>query len=179
MRFASVLLPALAPLVVAFAPQSKPFAESRLLLQTKLAPEIPAPKDISYGEESRKYRRTVYSHDDWVKFRSPDRFLRNLYSLFASGVYKNLGREVTATTAVAIAVVAWNALTGGYKDFSGVAHEAMIQNAFLPMLTLPLTPFTLVSPSLGLLLGKCSPATRRTTQIQIHGLNTSNPTLGF
>lgn len=153
MLFTSVVLLALASQVSAFAPQSKTALDTRLFRQTKLAPEIPAPKDISYGEESRKYRRTVYSHDDWVKFRSPDRFVRNLYSLFVSGVYKNLGREVTATTSVAAIVVAWNALTGGYTDFSGVAHEAVIQNTFLPMLTLPMVPFTLVSPSLGLLLG--------------------------
>lgn len=44
--------------------------------------------DIPYGETSRQYRRTVYTHDDWVKHRSPDRFLRNLASIPASGIYK-------------------------------------------------------------------------------------------
>jgi hypothetical protein len=43
---------------------------------------------IPYGEESRKYRRTVYSHDDWIKHRSPDRFLKNLLSTSKSGIYK-------------------------------------------------------------------------------------------
>jgi len=67
-----------------------------------------------------------------------------------SGVYKSLGREVFATTAIATFLVVYNALTGGYTDFSGVQHEAVI--TALPQLTLPLTPFTLLSPSLGLLL---------------------------
>lgn len=44
--------------------------------------------EIPYGEESRKFRRTVYSHDDWVKHRSPDRFIKNILSTTKSGIYK-------------------------------------------------------------------------------------------
>lgn len=44
--------------------------------------------EIPYGEESRKYRRTVYSHEDWVKHRSPDRFIKNILSTTKSGIYK-------------------------------------------------------------------------------------------
>jgi len=73
-----------------------------------------------------------------------------LSSLFSSGVYKSIGKEVFATVAVASFIVFWNALTGGYTDLSGVQHDAII--TALPELTLPLTPFTLLSPSLGLLL---------------------------
>jgi hypothetical protein len=51
-------------------------------------PKLQKPKDISYGEASRKFRRDVYSHDDWVRHRSADRFLRNLNSIVTSGVYK-------------------------------------------------------------------------------------------
>ena len=43
-------------------------------------------KDISYGEDSRKYRRTVYSHDDWKLHRSQDRFVYYLAAIFKSGV---------------------------------------------------------------------------------------------
>lgn len=43
-------------------------------------------KDISFGEDSRKYRRTVYSHDDWKKHRSQDRFVYYLAAIFKSGV---------------------------------------------------------------------------------------------
>ena len=70
--------------------------------------------------------------------------------MFSSGVYKNLGREVTATTAVAAFVCLWNCLAGGYTDFEGVKHAAVASG--VPLLGLPLAAFSLTSPSLGLLL---------------------------
>jgi ion channel-forming bestrophin family protein len=145
-----------APGTAAFAPSSLPgvrVSTTAVHGNTKFAPSLPPIKDISYGEESRKYRRTVYSHDDWRKHRSPDRFLYYIVSLFSSGIYKNLGREVTATTAIATFIVLYNAVTGGYTDFEGIKHAAVISSEWLPMLGLPLAPFTLSTPSLGLLLG--------------------------
>lgn len=55
--------------------------------------------DMPYGEESRKFRRTVYTHDDWVKHRSPDRFFTNLLTTTTSGIYKVrcIGHHVTTT----------------------------------------------------------------------------------
>lgn len=132
-------------------------APTKLLGTTKAPPSIPAPKSISYGEASRPYRRTVYSHDDWVKHRSPDRFFRNIKSITNSGVYKNIGREVMTTTAVATFIVLWNMLTGGYTDLDGVAQAAKLSLPFISTLSLPLAPFNLASPSLGLLLGKSFP----------------------
>lgn len=126
---------------------------TQLFENTKEAPTMPPLRDISYGEESRKYRRTVYSHDDWRKHRSPDRFFYYLRSIVNSGVYKNLSQEVATTTAVASFVVVYNALTGGATGLSGVDHDAWLSE--LPMVTLPLAAFTLSSPSLGLLLGTC------------------------
>lgn len=157
-RFNSAIIIALTALVSisqgsAFAPTSTSSRVETLLYgNTKLPPAIPMPKATSYGEESRKYRRTVFTHDDWVKHRSPDRFIRNLSSIWASGVYKNLANEVIATTSVATFVVLYNMMVGGYTDFGGVPHEAPIQG--LLQVGLPLAPFTLSSPSLGLLLGK-------------------------
>jgi len=120
---------------------------------TKVAPDLMPPiKNISYGEDSRQYRRTVYTHDDWRKHRRTDRFIYYLRSLTSSGIYKSLGREVTATTAVAMFLCIYNALVGGYTDFEGVQHGAVITDSLLPLLGLPMTPFTLSSPSLGLLL---------------------------
>jgi predicted membrane chloride channel (bestrophin family) len=107
--------------------------------------------NVPGGEEQRKYRRTVYTHDDWKKHRSPDRFIYYLSAVFNSGVYKNLSREVTTTTAVAAFVCGWNALTGTWTDVNQVTHPGMLQGVF-PMLTMPLAFFTLSSPSLGLLL---------------------------
>lgn len=109
-------------------------------------------RDISYGEESRKYRRTIYTHDDWVFHRSPDRFWRNLLAIANSGVYKNVQKEILATTGVATFVVLYNGLVGGFQDFSGNQMEALIQSPLLPVFGLPMAPFTLSSPSLGLLL---------------------------
>jgi hypothetical protein len=51
-------------------------------------PKLGKAKNIEYGERSRTYRRTVYGHDDWVRHRSPDRFVRNLASITNSGIYK-------------------------------------------------------------------------------------------
>ena len=110
--------------------------------------------NVPSGEEQRKFRRTVYSHDDWKKHRSQDRFFYYLLAIFKSGVYKNLGREVWTATLIATFVVVYNAVVGGYQDLDGVQQAALISSPYLPILTLPLTAFTLTSPSLGLLLGK-------------------------
>mmetsp|Transcript_15001 Transcript_15001/g.32729 ORF Transcript_15001/g.32729 Transcript_15001/m.32729 type:complete len:165 (-) Transcript_15001:120-614(-) len=158
MRLSTVLLLALSPLQAnAFAPQqvATPLVSAAVESSSALQMGPPTPDIVlaeTYGEGSRKYRRTVYTHNEWVKHRSSDRFVRNLSSIFNSGVYKSLAKEVVATTAVATFIVVWNALTGGYTGLDGVQHDAVI--SVLPMLTLPLTPFTLLSPSLGLLLGE-------------------------
>jgi hypothetical protein len=125
--------------------------------ETKIASTIEdLTEDIyqSYGEESRKYRRTVYTHEDWVKHRSSNRFFRNLLSFANSGIYKSLFKEVVATTSVAALIVAWNMLFGEYQDFQSVTHNGPFHDSVIPILALPLAPFTLSSPSLGLLLGK-------------------------
>ncbi len=113
-----------------------------------------APITELYGEGSRKYRRTVYNHDLWVKHRSSDRFVNNLKTLFNSGIYKQIGNEVALTVFVAIFVWGWNLLVGGYQDLAGVQHDAIITEKWAMMVGLPLTPFTILTPSLGLLLGK-------------------------
>jgi len=116
------------------------------------SPPDTATKDIPYGETSRQFRRTVYTHDDWVKHRSPNRFVKNLFSIGSSGIYKNVGREVSSTTTIATLIFLWNMLTVGYDDFNQIHHAPIIDNYYVPGLTLPLTPFTLASGSLGLLL---------------------------
>ena len=54
-----------------------------------------------YGEESRRYRRTVYRHEDWLKHRSETRLLRNLQGTFTSGVVRSLLSEVVAVLLIA------------------------------------------------------------------------------
>jgi hypothetical protein len=107
-----------------------------------------------YGEESRQFRRTVYTQEDWVRHRSPDRFNRNLASFTSSGIYKSLFKEVVATTTVASFVVVWNMIFGEYQDLLSITHNGLMHDSLIPIFNLPMSPFTLSSPSLGLLLGK-------------------------
>jgi len=104
----------------------------------------------SYIETSRQYRRTRFQHDDWLLHRSPDRFFKNLRTSVFSGIYRGIAKEVATVTGIAVFIWAWNLFLGeGYTGLDGLHHEPI---AHLPLLTLPLTPFTLASPSLGLLL---------------------------
>ena len=59
----------------------------------------------AYAEESRKYRRTVYMHDEWTKHRSSDRFQNNMKTIFQSGVSQSLSTELTFITSIAAFVV--------------------------------------------------------------------------
>ena len=113
-----------------------------------------APVTELFGEGSRKYRRTVYTHDQWVKHRSSDRFINNLRTLPNSGIYKQVGKEVFLTTSIAISVCVWNALVGGYEDFGGVMHDPVIAESWAVKVGMPMTPFTVLNSSLGLLLGE-------------------------
>lgn len=112
-----------------------------------------------YGEESRKYRRTAYAWDDWVKHRSPDRFFYNLGTMIQSGLLRSVLKEVSVVAAIATVCVLWNcALVDGWSDFAGGHHGPLFPLAEgrastdIPRLSLPLTPFTLSSSALGLLL---------------------------
>jgi hypothetical protein len=102
-------------------------------------------------EMARRYRRTVYTHDDWKKHRQSNRFIIYLGSMFRSGVFENSKNEVLLTTALATFLCVYNGLKGGYTDLSGVAHAAPLPGQ---VLGLPLTAFTLTGSSLGLLLSK-------------------------
>lgn len=94
---------------------------------------------VPYGEASRKYRRTVYSHKDWVRHRSNNRLVENVRGMFISGVIRQLQREIALIASVATFCVVWNDLL-------------VPSNDMLPHLCLPMLPFTLSSPALGLLL---------------------------
>jgi hypothetical protein len=76
---------------------SSPSATKRST-QLRMYSEVPV-----YGEESRKYRRMVYTHDDWVKHRSPDRYWNNLKTTTKSGIYKvNLRKRERHSTFVVL-----------------------------------------------------------------------------
>jgi ion channel-forming bestrophin family protein len=106
---------------------------------------------INYAENSRRFRRTYFNHDDWVKQRGNDRFIKTMLTTFQSGVVRQLLPKLCLVALTATFVCMWNAfLVTGYQDLQGVHHEAFVQNVRL--LCLPIEPFTLSSPALGLLL---------------------------
>jgi len=113
------------------------------------AKDVVLMKNLPLGEAQRPFRRTVYTHDDWKKHRSQDRFFYYLLAIFKSGVYKNLGREVGTVTALSVLLVIFNGLNGGFTDLAGVEHAALLP---FGKVGIPLAAFTLTSPSLGLLL---------------------------
>ena len=108
----------------------------------------------AYAEESRKFRRTVYMHDEWVKHRSSERFFRNLNTLSSSGVGKALKVELAFVTGAAVFCVLMNMLFTGYTDFSGVVQEAPLAaiGKEIGPISLPALPFTIAMPALSLLL---------------------------
>ena len=113
------------------------------------------PPEKAYGETSRQFRRSFFTHKDWMKHRSENRFIKNVMTTVKSGVVRQLAGQVGFVILTSSFVVAWNSLlVEGYVDFSAVHHDALIQSG-LPLMKLPIEPFTLSSPALGLLLGEC------------------------
>jgi len=106
----------------------------------------------SYGEESRKYRRSYFSAGDWVRTRRPDRFVNNLATTFQSGLIRQLSIELPVITATAAFVCLYNDLfIEGWSDIYGIHHAKLI-NIGLPALQIPFAPFSLPVAALGLLL---------------------------
>jgi len=105
---------------------------------------------MSYGEASRKYRRTQYTHEDWVKHRSDDRILKNFATILDSGIARQLVKEVGITAGVAGIAWLYNMFfVFGYEDLSNVHHDPLTH--WVP-LVLPGAPFSFASPALALLL---------------------------
>lgn len=103
-----------------------------------------------YQETSRKYRRTVFVHDNWPKHRSTQRFKDTLQNTLASGIVRTRYQELGFVAAVAAALTVYNGLVGGFMDLEGTKQAALIPH--LTQLTIPISLFTLTSPTLGLLL---------------------------
>ena len=97
---------------------------------------------VPYGESSRQYRRTEFTHEDWLQHRSSGRSVTNLKGIFFSGIVRQLQTEVKLVSLVALAIVVWN----------GVLVPSEASGGLLPYISLPSLPFTLSSPALGLLL---------------------------
>jgi hypothetical protein len=110
----------------------------------------------AYAEESRQYRRTVYMHDEWVKHRSSERFLKNLRTINQSGVSSALGMELGFITATAVFCVLANMMFHGYQDFSGALQPSPLAGVpvlnTIKSLSLPAFTFSIGMPALSLLL---------------------------
>ena len=108
----------------------------------------------TYSETQRSDRRTVFMHDDWVRHRSSERFIRNMRSIGSSGINQALSKELAFVTLAATFVVVMNMLLVSYQDFGGTMHVGLL-NAFdndIRALRLPALPFTISLPALSLLL---------------------------
>jgi len=110
----------------------------------------------AYAEESRQYRRTVYMHDEWVKHRSSERFIKNLRTSFRSGVSQALRMELGVVLFISVLCVLVNMYLTGYHDFSGNLHKSPFQASplvrLIKKIALPVFPFTIAMPALSLLL---------------------------
>ena len=114
---------------------------------------VAAPIKQNYAEESRKFRRTVYMHEEWVRHRSSERFFRNMMTITKSGVGQNLGTELAVVTGSAIFAVIINCILGSYQDLDGVKHMGPLAEFWLGgPVSLPAMPFTVAMPALSLLL---------------------------
>jgi len=108
----------------------------------------------AYTEMQRQDRRTIFMHDDWVRHRSSQRFLRNIRTIGSSGINQALSTELTFVTLVAVFIVVSNMIFFSYTDFAGIKHPGPLNflDANIKALSLPALPFTISLPALSLLL---------------------------
>jgi predicted membrane chloride channel (bestrophin family) len=103
-----------------------------------------------FQEATRPYRRTVFMHDQWVETRSTDRFFKSINSLFESGVLRARYKEIAIVMGFASFLAVWNSIAGGYYDLDNVKQAPLIEH--LPVVSVPLSIFSLTAPTLGLLI---------------------------
>ena len=100
-----------------------------------------------YKESSRVYRRPVFKESDWAEFRASDRLFKNLKTMFISGTVRGLLAEVGSVLVVSTIVWITN-----FIILSGLLEEFGISRQVTSLVSLPVLPFQLSSPALGLLL---------------------------
>lgn len=128
--------------------------DTRSLQRMSMLTEEDLERFQSYGEASRMFRRSYFSHSDWLHARRDGRFYYNINSILASGIARQLGKALGLVAGISTLIVVWNTLlVAGFDDFAGVYHNPLIESSdSIPLLQLPMDPFTLSSPALGLLL---------------------------
>ena len=91
-------------------------------------------------ESNRKFRRTVYGASDWRRHRSSSRHFNELFNMPFSNILRGVFPQSFCVAVFSLFVYVYNKvieLKGG---------------TYLPLLSFPPLPFSLTSPSLGLLL---------------------------
>ena len=109
-------------------------------------------ENCDYSERHRKDRRTVFMHEDWVRHRSSERFLRNMRSIFESSISISLQKELTFVTMAAVFVTVFNMVFVTYLDFDGARHVGPLIGLPHQTMALPALPFSISLPALSLLL---------------------------
>ena len=96
-------------------------------------------------EKNRKFRRTVFTREDWIKHRDNKRYLRDFFSMPFSLVLRGL-------TVQALSVMLWSIFLVLYN--MTIEHLIFVFKLTIPIpvLSLPSLPVSLMSSSLGLLL---------------------------
>lgn len=108
----------------------------------------------TFAEKSRKFRRTVFTHEDWVRHRSSDRFWRNLVTTLDSGIARNLRKEQGFLLGATVAVILANCITGQYQGLDGVMYDGPLKviGDTIGPISLPNAAFSTGLPALSLLL---------------------------
>ena len=112
----------------------------------QLMKQITRPSDVM-KEKSRKYRRTVFAYSDWKKHRSARRYIDALRSWPRSNVLGGLIIQAIIVALATAAIVSWNVFV-----LSNQETYKLLGRFNLPLFSVPSLPFSLTSPSLGLLL---------------------------
>ena len=94
-----------------------------------------------HKEDSRKLRRTVYTTNDWKIHRSSERYFKELKNMPHSIVIRGLLKQASLVALFSTFIVIYNLMI-----------QLKIFKISLPLLSVPSQPFSLLSPSLGLLL---------------------------
>ncbi|WIA10104.1 hypothetical protein OEZ85_010311 [Tetradesmus obliquus] len=91
-------------------------------------------------EDARKFRRTVFDHDQWASHRSTSRYFRHARGLFTSRIVRGLASPLLYVGAISLVVCSYEQLL-----LQGVIHT--------PSIALPVAgPFSLSTFALSLLL---------------------------
>ena len=122
---------------------TSPNSKLRLLVDTITLTKLQLEK-----EASRKFRRTVFNAKDWEKHRSPTRYVNALFNAPRSVILRGLTSQALGVTIVSFLICLYNILME--KLLATISPSPWTR--WIPIFSHPPIPWTLTSPSLGLLL---------------------------